>query len=73
MLYFKPFGMTFNQEFIKSPLLETVKIKIVTSLVTTSGDFDFIEKSQYFIEKHVRKDSFYNSSALIRVEAQISK
>ena len=57
MLHFKPFGKTFNPEFIKSPFLETVKIKIVMSLVTTSGniDFDFTEKSQYFIGKHIRK------------------
>ena len=56
MLYFTPFGKTFNPEFIKSPFLETVKIKIITSLVTTSGsiDFDFTEKSQYFIGKHIR-------------------
>ena len=42
-------------KFIKSPFLETVKIKIW--LVTTSGniDFDFTEKSQYFIGKHIRK------------------
>ena len=48
--------MTFNQEFIKSPFLETVKIKIVISLVITSGniDLDFTEKSQYFIGKHIR-------------------
>ena len=54
MLHFKPFGKTFNPEFIKSPFLETVKIKIVISLVTTSGniDFDFTEKSQYFIVVH---------------------
>ena len=57
MLHFKTFGKTFNPEFIKSPFLETVKIKIVISLVTTSGniDFDFTEKSQYFIGKHKRK------------------
>ena len=57
MLYFKPFGKTFNPKFIKSPFLEIVKIKIVISLVTTSGniDFDFTEKSQYFIGKHIRK------------------
>ena len=55
MLHFKPFGKTFNPEFIKSLFLETVKIKIVFSLVTTSGniDFDFTEKSQYFIGKHI--------------------
>ena len=49
---------------MKSPFLETVKVKIVTSPVTTSGniDFDFNDKSQYFIEKsqsfigkHIRK------------------
>ena len=57
MLHFKPFGKTFNPEFIKSPFLETVKIEIIISLVTTSGniDFDFTEKSQYFIGKHIRK------------------
>ena len=56
MLHFKPFGKSFNTEFIKSPLLETVKIKILISLVITSGniDFDFTEKSQYFIGKHIR-------------------
>ena len=56
MLHFKPFGKTFNPEFIKSPFLEKVKIKIVISLVTTSGniDFDFTEKSQYIIGKHIR-------------------
>ena len=55
MLHFKLFRKTFNLEFIKSPFLETVKIKIVISLVTTSGniDFDFTEKSQYFIGKHM--------------------
>ena len=56
MLHFKPFGKTFNTEFIKSPFLETVKIKIVISLVTTSGNIDFTEKSQYFIGKHIRND-----------------
>ena len=42
---------------MKSPFLQTVKIKIVSSLVATSGDidFDFTEKSQYFIGKHIRK------------------
>ena len=57
MLHFKPFDKTFNSEFIKGPFLETVKIKIVISLVTTSGniDFDFTEKSQYFIGEHIRK------------------
>ena len=60
MLHFEPFGKTFNPEFIKSPFLETVKIKIVNSLVTSSGniDFDFTEKSQYFIGKHIR-NRFY--------------
>ena len=58
MLHFKLFGKTFNPEFIKSPFLETVKIKIVISLVTTSGNiyFDFTEKSHYFIGKHIRKN-----------------
>ena len=57
---FKIFDKTFNPEFIKSPLSETVKIKIVISLVTTSGniDFDFSEKSQYFIEKHITKSLY---------------
>ena len=41
MLHFKPFGKTVNPEFIRSPFLETVKIKIVISLVTTSGNIDF--------------------------------
>ena len=60
MLQFKPFGKTFNPAFIKSPFLEKVKIKIIISLVTTSGkvDFNFTEKSQYFIGKHIRKISF---------------
>ena len=37
-------------------LLPIVKIKIVITLVNTSGDisFDCTEKSQYFIGKHVR-------------------
>ena len=45
---------------LKSPCLERVKIKIVISLVTTSGniDFDFTEKSQYFIGKHIRNVNF---------------
>ena len=56
MLHFKPFGKTFNPELIKSPFLKTVKIKIVISLLTISGyiDFDFTEKSQYFIGKDIR-------------------
>ena len=55
MLYFKPFGKTFNTEF-KVRFQKKVKIKIVTSRVTTSGniDFNFTEKSQYFIGKHIR-------------------
>ena len=55
MLHFNPFGKTFNPEFIKNPVLETVKIKIVISLVTTSGNINFTEKSQYFTGKHIRK------------------
>ena len=37
---------------------------MIISLVTTSGniDFDFTEKSQYFIGKHIRK--FINRSIL---------
>ena len=66
MLHFKPFGKTFNTEFINSPFLETVKIKIVISLVTTSGniDFDFTEKSQYFIGKHIRNRILSNISGV---------
>ena len=41
-------GKTFSQKFIKSPFLQTVKIKIVLSL------FIFTEKSLYFIGKHIR-------------------
>ena len=39
---------------------ETVKIKIVISLVTTSGniDFDFTKKSQYFIGKYIKKVAY---------------
>ena len=57
MVHFKPFGKTFNSEYIKSPFVEIVKIKIVISLLTTGGniDFDFTEKSQYFIGQHIRK------------------
>ena len=60
MLHFKPFGKTFNPEFLKSPFSETVKIKIVISLVITSGNiyFDFTEKSQHFIGKHIRNIVF---------------
>ena len=59
--HFIPFGKTFNPEFIKRPFSETVKIKIVISLVTTSGniDFDFTEKSHYFIGKHIRNYAIY--------------
>ena len=58
MLHCKPFGKTFNPEFIKSPFLEAVKVKIVILLVTTSGNIslDFNEKSQYFIGKHIKCD-----------------
>ena len=49
MLHLKHFGKYFNQELIKSPFLQTVKVKIVISLVTASGNIDFTEKPQYFI------------------------
>ena len=54
MLHLKPFGKSFNQEFIKSPFTQTVKIKAVIGNI----DFDFTEKSQYFIGKHIRNDHF---------------
>ena len=40
------FGKTEGPEFIKSPFLLTVKIKLVSSIVATSGNigFDFTEK-----------------------------
>ena len=46
--YIKSFGKVFDPEFIKTPFLQTVKIKLIISLVTTSGiiGFDFTEKSQ---------------------------
>ena len=46
-----------SREFLKSPFSQIVKIKLISSLVATSGniDFEFTEKSQYFIGKHVIK------------------
>ena len=48
-----------SREFLKSPFSQIVKIKLISSLVATSGtcniDFEFTEKSQYFIGNQVIK------------------
>ena len=70
MLHLKPFGKTFNEEFIKSPFSERVKIKIIISVVTTSGniDFNFTEKSQCFIGKHIRNTESFSRRSYYRMQ-----
>ena len=52
-------GKNVSREFLKSPFLYTVEIKIVSSPLDPSGNFDFTEESQYFIERHIRKHVFH--------------
>ena len=74
MLHFKPFSKTFNLEVIKSPFLETVKLKIVILLVTTSGNFDldFTEKSQFSLKVYKKAANSTRGRILYTVCAFLS-
>ena len=58
ILHLNILGKTFSRQFIKSPFSQTVKIKILSSLLANSGDIDF-GFTEYFIGKpiHVRNMS----------------